>query len=160
MQSQNTPKELSFLSHIGFVSKDADRAAEFLSSFGIGPWQSFEFAPTKEQLTMTECKPFHLHIQWARLWGNVVLEVLEPVDSESLWAKYLETHGEGLQHIAFRVSNVGEIVSKLKAQGSKVLIGGTSLGGKRWCYIETKPGSLIIELVEDELHDLAFPGTR
>ena len=140
--------------------KDADKTAEFLSSFGIGPWQSFEFTPTKEQLTMADCKPFHLHIQWARLWGGVVLEVLQPVDSESLWAKFLETHEEGLQHIAFSVSNFDEIVSKLKEQGGKVLVGGPSFGGKRWCYIETKPGGLIIEPMEGDLHDVAFPSAH
>jgi len=159
MSSQITPKGFSSVSHIGYVVKDADKTAEFLSSFGIGPWQSFERARTKEQLTMAECKPFHLRIQWARLWGNMVLEVIQPVDSESLWAEFLETHGEGLQHIGFSVSNFDEIVSKLKGQGGKVLVGGPSVGGRRWCYIETKP-SLIIELMEKDLHDLVFPGTR
>ena len=110
---------------------------------------------------MAECKPFHLHIQWARLWADVVIEVLQPVDSESLWAKFLETHGEGLQHMAFSVSNFDELVSKLKAQGGRVLVGGPStFGGKRWCYIETKPGGLIVEPMEDDLHYLAFPKTN
>lgn len=159
MSSQITSKDFSFTSHIGYVAQDAGKTAEFLSSFGIGPWQSFERVRTKEQLTMGECERCHLRIQWARLWGNVVLEVIQPVDSESLWAKFLETHGEGLQHIAFSVSNFDEIVSKLKGQGGKVLVGGPSVGGRRWCYIEIKP-SLIVELMEDDLHDLVFPGTR
>ena len=159
MFSFNAPQDLSSPSHVGFVAKDADKTAEFLSSFGIGPWQSFEFAPTEETLTMGECKPFHLHIQWATLSDGLVLEVIEPVDDESLWAKFLKEHGEGLQHMAFIVSNFDEVVSKLNAQGGRVLAGGPSLEGKRWCYIETKPGGLIVEPMEDDLHDLAFPST-
>ena len=159
MLSFNAPQDLSCPSHVGFVTKDADKTAESLSLLGIGPWKSFEFAPTEETLTMGECKPFHLHIQWARLSGGLVLEVIEPVDGESLWAKFLEEHGEGLQHMAFIVSNFDEVVSNLEAQGGKVLAGGPSLEGKRWCYIESKPGGLIVEPMEDNLDDLAFPKT-
>jgi len=161
MFSFSAPQDLSSPSHIGFVAKDADKTAEFLSSFGIGPWQSFEFAPPGETLTMAECKPFHVHIQWTRFSGDLVLEVIEPVEGESLWSRFLEAKGEGLQHIAFRVSNFGEIVSKLKEQGGSVLVGGylPVFNGKRWVYMETKPDGLIIELIEDDLHDLAFPKT-
>ena len=161
MLSFIAPQDLSSPSNVGFVVKDADKTAEFFSSFGIGPWQSFEFAPPEETLTLAKCKPFHLHIQWARVSGDLVLEVIEPVDGESLWAKFLVDKGGGLQHIAFRVSNFSEMVSKLKEQGGSILVGGhlPVFNGKRWIYMETKPDGLIVELVEDDLHDLAFPRT-
>jgi len=155
------PKDLSAPSHVGFVVKDADATADTLSSLGIGPWQSFEFAPPEETLTLAKCKPFHLHIQWARFSGDLVLEVIEPVDADSLWARFLKVKGGGLQHLAFSVSNFDQVVSRLEEQGGSVLVGGhlPVFNGKRWIYMETKPDGLIVELVEDDLHELAFPKT-
>jgi len=155
------PPDLSSPSHFGLVVKDADKTAASLSSLGIGPWQSFEFAPAEETLTLGESKPFNLHIQWTKLPGDLVLEVIEPVDGESLWAKFLAATGGGLQHVAFKVSNFSEVVSKLKEQGGSILVGGhlPVHNGKRWIYMKTEPDGLIVELMEDDLHDLAFPKT-
>lgn len=148
---------LSFLSHIGVVVRDADKTAEFLTSLGLGPWQTFDYSQSKEQVITGA--PFHLRIIWARLWRQAVLELIQPLDNESLWAKFLETKGEGVHHIAFSVSNWDEMVSKLKKQGNKMIVGGTN-DGKRWCYFETKPGGIIIEPMENGLHEVSFPNTR
>jgi len=132
--------------HIGVVVEDADKTAEFLSSIGIGPWQTFEFSPIKDELLVGE--PFTLKVTWARLGpGPIVVELLQPIEGRSLWSQFLETNGEGAHHIAFSVSNWDEMVSKLKQQGGK-MVAGSICEGKRWCYFDTKPGGIIIELMD------------
>ena len=64
--------------------------------------------------------------------------------------QFLETKGEGLYHIGFRVSNWDEIVPKLEERGSKVSQGGISphAGLNRWAHWKTKLGGIILELDE------------
>ncbi|MDH7564761.1 MAG: methylmalonyl-CoA epimerase [Candidatus Bathyarchaeota archaeon] len=49
--------------------------------------------------------------------GETDVELLEPLDSESTVAKFLETRGEGIHHIAVRVSDIEAALSDLKQKG-------------------------------------------
>lgn len=131
--------------HICAVVKDADKTSRFLSSiWGLGPWQTLDYATHKDDMIVGE--PFKIHIVFAEL-GATVLELIQPVEGRSVWARLLETNGEGMHHIAFTVSNWEEIVSKLKGEGGMMLVC-ARYEGKRWCYIDTKPGGIIVELAE------------
>ena len=133
--------------HIGVVVKDADKTAKFLSSvWGVGPWQLIDYTPRKEDMIVGE--PFTLKIRFAKL-GPTTLELLQPVEGKSVWAEALETKGEGIQHIAFSISNWDEMVSKLQEQGAKMVASAFSPVGKRWCYMDTKPGGILFELMDN-----------
>ena len=151
------PTDLSSGSHIGIVVKDADKTAKFLSSLGVGPWHTFEYELTRDTLISGE--PFKIKNTWSRLWGQVFLEVIQPLDEVSLFANFLKSNGEGIHHIAFSVSNWDEIVSKIREQGGKMLVGGI-VQGKRWCYMVSDPGNIVLEPMEDDLHDKAFQDTE
>jgi methylmalonyl-CoA/ethylmalonyl-CoA epimerase len=130
--------------HIGVVVKDVEKTAEFLSStLGIGPWRISRNLSFKK---MFVGQPYSLHTAHANL-GSVELELLQPLEEESLWGQFLKTRGEGLQHIAFKVSNWDEMVSKLKERATMV-VGGVNPYGKRWAYFETKPGGILVEFDE------------
>ena len=155
MPLETIPKDLSSASHLGVVVRDTDKTAKFLSSLGLGPWETFEFSPAEE--TLIAGKPFRLKVAYGKLWGSIALELLQPLDETSVWAKFLETNGEGVHHVGFSVSNFDEMVSKLKEQGNTMTAGATAIEGKRFCYFDTKPGGIVIEIMEDDLHDKAFP---
>ena len=145
MQSDNTIA-LPSPNHIGVVVKDTDKTTKFLSSmWGLGPWQTFEYSPSKDEMIVGE--PFGLKMAWAKL-GSVVLELLQPVDRNSIWAQALETMGEGIHHIAFSVSNWDEMVSRFEEQGGR-MVAGAIFEGKRWSYFNTKPGGIIIEFMDN-----------
>ncbi|TET17023.1 MAG: VOC family protein [Dehalococcoidia bacterium] len=136
----------SSIDHLGVVVKDIDKTIEFLSSmWGLGPWQSLEYSPHKDEIIVGE--PFKIKIACAKL-GPVVLELIQPLEGRSLWSQFLETKGEGLQHVAFNLSNWDEMVSKLRERGSKMVAGGV-FGGKRWCYFDTKPGGIIVDFMDN-----------
>ncbi|MBA7609008.1 hypothetical protein ES703_16194 [subsurface metagenome] len=131
--------------HVAVVVKDVDETAEFLSStLGI------VFHETLRNLVFKEMfvgEPFSIHAAHAKL-GAVELELLQPLEEEPLLGQFLKTKGEGLHHIAFKVSNWDEMVSKLQEQGSKMVLSAINPWGKRFCYFETKPGDIIIEFDE------------
>jgi len=130
-------------SHIGVVVKDIDKTVEYYTSrWGLGPWKRLERAPAKEQLLVGE--PYKLKIAAAQ-WGPVVLELLQPAGGKSVWADFLETNGEGIHHLCFDVSNWDEVVAQLKKQGAKMVVG-ARFTEVAWCYFETRPGGLIVEI--------------
>ena len=130
---------------ISVIVKDIDETAEFLSStLGI---VFHEILRNLVYEKMTVGKPFSLHAAHANL-GPIGFELLQPLDEESMLGQFLKTKGEGLHHIAFKFSNWDEVVSKLKKQGSKILLGGINPWGKRYCYFKTKLGGMVIEFDE------------
>jgi len=147
--------------HIGVVVRDADKTIMFLSSIGIpGPWRTFDFEQNKKVLLAGN--PFRLKIAFAKV-GPIILELLQPVDGDSVWAQFMKSNGEGIQHVAFSVADFDMWVSNIEKQGGKMITGGRSLmkqeGGKftvvgspegnRWCYLDTKPGGMVIEFMDN-----------
>lgn len=53
--------------------------------------------------------------------GEVHLELLEPTDPESTIAKFLETRGEGIHHIAFGTSDIEGQLGKAKEAGVRLI---------------------------------------
>lgn len=132
--------------HIGVVVKDIDETTKFLSSmFGLGPWDISEYVPAKDEVIVGE--PFRLKIAFAKL-GETSLELLQPVEGDSIWAQALKTHGEGVHHICFGVSNWDEVVTKTQEQGGRMVAGGIVWGTTHWCYFDTNPGGIIVEFIE------------
>jgi len=53
--------------------------------------------------------------------GNTVIELLQPVGSEGVMAKFLAKRGEGFHHICYEVDDIRAEVESLKAKGMDVL---------------------------------------
>ncbi len=133
------------IDHIGVVVEDIDKTMEFLSSiWGLGPWQTVEVSFGKDRLIVGE--PFRQKLAWAKL-GSTTLELIQQIEGGGPWPEFLKTSGEGVHHIAFKLSNYDEMVSKLQEQGGKMVAGGV-YEGKRWCYFDTKPGGILVEFGE------------
>jgi len=49
--------------------------------------------------------------------GQANIELLEPLGSDSPVAKFLESHGEGIHHIALKVDNIEQALEELKRKG-------------------------------------------
>jgi len=151
--SVKKPK-LPALSGIGIVVRDIDKAIDYYSkTFGIGPFRTIMFKPEKHWVNG---KPFPatLKLAFASLGGSVEMELLQPL-SEGPHKEFLDTHGEGLQHIGFNVDNYDEWMSYIKQEGIDILTNAEGyiegLGYVRAAYLETgagKPGNTLIEIAE------------
>ena len=53
--------------------------------------------------------------------SGIQLQFIGSTSPNSVIAKFVQTRGEGLNHLAFRVTNLKEIVSKLKGKGVKFI---------------------------------------
>lgn len=91
------------------------------------------------------------------------LQFIQATDPESVVAKFIKAKGEGLNHFAFKVKNLKEMVKRLKAKGVRFIpeevveIGlkdkKIPIKGEKASFIFIHPSSafgVLIELVEGE----------
>ena len=93
---------LGNLIEVCFVTADHRRTMEGLVRLGIGPWRIYTFDST----TVTDrtyrggAADFAIKVCFADV-GDLALEIMQPLYGPSIFQEYLDTHGEGIQHIAF-----------------------------------------------------------
>jgi methylmalonyl-CoA epimerase len=80
------------------------------------------------------------------------IQLLQPYTDSSPLAKYLETRGEGIHHVGYRVTNCGDVLEHVKAEGARVVDEHPRTGSRgttvAFLHPKTSFGTLI-ELVEE-----------
>lgn len=147
MESRVDPIALPSQLHIGVVVKDMDKTIEHLSStFGIGPWEIKERRYPEEQVVVGK-GPFAYRVAFADL-GPVELELIEVREGSTIHADFLNTKGEGIHHIGFRLSDMQQVVETLQQQGVGVLQSAFREGA-RYAYMDPAEfGGIMFEFVE------------
>ncbi|HKE75079.1 MAG TPA: methylmalonyl-CoA epimerase [Acidimicrobiales bacterium] len=80
------------------------------------------------------------------------VQLLTPTRDDSPVAKYLERKGEGLHHVGYRVSDCGEALDAVKAQGGRVIDEAPRPGsrGTTVAFVHPKGAfGTLIELVQE-----------
>ena len=78
------------------------------------------------------------------------IELIQPNGVKRTWQDFLDEHGEGIHHLAFKVENTEETIKACEAVGMKVLQRGKyGDGGGEYTYLDGY-GSMkcIVELLE------------
>ncbi len=147
MESRVDPITLPQQLHIGVVVKDMDRTIQHLSTtFGIGPWDIKERRYPEEQVAVGK-GPFSYRVAFAAL-GPIELELIEVLEGSTIHADFLNTRGEGIHHIGFRVSDLQKKVTALQQQGIGVLQSAFR-PESRYVYMDpTELGGIMFEFVE------------
>ncbi|MDR2932653.1 MAG: VOC family protein [Oscillospiraceae bacterium] len=79
---------------------------------------------------------------------NIQIELLEPDHEPSTWRHDLDTKGEGVHHIAFKVKGMKQNIALCEGAGMKLLQTGEWATG-RYAYMDATPSlKTIIELLE------------
>lgn len=124
--------------------RDIEETSSFLSStFGLGAWQKFDFTFKKDDFIIG--RPCRIKLYGAAL-GQTVMELIEPVEGDSIWADFVGVTGGGLHHVAFSVRDWQDRVSDLQKRGGKMVVGGVN-AAMHWGYFST-PIGIIVEFEE------------
>lgn len=117
---------------IGIVVRDLEATMRtYVEEYGIGPWEIHEFGP--ENLD-----DFHEYGRAVgRSWrlastmvGQVQWELIQPLDEESIYARFLAEKGDGVHHIAVTAPRFDELVASEAEQGRELPLSGTFNGWK------------------------------
>ena len=126
------------LDHIGIAVKSIDAAKKIYEDLGL----TIEHVETVETQRV---RTAFLSV------GDANLELLEPSDSDSTIAKYIEKRGEGIHHLCFRVDDIEAHLARLKERGYR-LINEAPVPGAHGCrvaFLHPAAGNgVLIELSE------------
>lgn len=127
------------IDHIGVAVKSIEKSLNFYSSsLGIS-------CKDTEYIKNQGVKVAFLPL------GESEIELLEAVGDSSPVAKFIDKRGEGIHHVAFRVSSVMEEMEKLKKLGIEFIGSCPSYGAGAAKIVFIHPsatGGVLIELCE------------
>ena len=127
------------IDHVGFAVRDLDEAVAFYGrAFGL-PLLHEE---VNEEQGVREAM---VGI------GDSAIQLLAPLTPESTIGKFLDRNGEGIQQVAFRVTDVDVAAQRLRDAGLRLLYDAPRRGtaGSRVNFVHPKDcGGVLVELVE------------
>ena len=126
---------------IAIVTRDRRRAMEGLWRLGIGPWQVYTFSPenTTNQTYRGQPSPFTLQVCFAQS-GTLIWELIEPVSGSTIFAEFLDRHGEGIHHLAYDCHDIPfeQRIAEFAQRGFQVVQSGSWLGQNHFAFFETE----------------------
>ena len=83
--------------------------------------------------------------------GDTELELLEATSPDSPIAKFIESKGQGVQHLAFRVDNIEKVLGEMKEKGIRLIDEKPryGAGGAKIAFLHPKStNGVLVELCE------------
>lgn len=142
------------LHHVGLPVADLDQAADFFHSLGIGEVSDeFIFDSDSKEDHEVFGKPTRMNcrVRFVKI-GGIPVELIQPLEGESVHKDFLEEHGDGINHIAFVVDDLDEERKILEEQGYPVVVSARHKGAEGGlAYFDTRErfGDLFLELLEN-----------
>jgi catechol 2,3-dioxygenase-like lactoylglutathione lyase family enzyme len=138
---------------IGMVVEDVEKAAKTYAGFFSRDKLSIKMTgPREETNILYRGKPTSARAKIAFVsFGDIAIELIEPVDGPSTWRDFLEANGPGVHHVAFEVKDMDKQIQLLEQQGAELIQRGqwTDGRGGRYAYFDSVPQlSFVLELLE------------
>ncbi len=140
------------VTQVGIIVKNIEHTSQaFADFFGVEKppanlTDTLDKAQTKYNGSPTEARAKLAFFDM----GKIQIELIEPDENPSTWREYLDTHGEGVHHIAFVVKDMKGTVAKLESRNMPLIQKGEYTGG-RYAYMDTFGDlKVILELLEND----------
>ena len=134
---------------VGIVVRDVEKTVERLTSLGIGPFTVKSLPMEREEWFRGE--PMYADFKiYAAMIGDVEIELIQPLSGESPHKEFLETKGEGIQHIACAVADVPKTVEELTKLGASEMLRARFRGAGEVAYLDLGVSNIIVELMKRE----------
>ena len=148
------------IAQVAVVVKDLDASVKkYWDGYGIGPWGIWTFDPStvKDMSIRGQRVDYAMRVAIATI-GDVMWELIQPLDDRSIYAEFLKKHGEGLHHILFEVDNFEDTVTLFRDKSIGVLQDGTWKGNIKYAYFDTEADlSTIAEIYTPPAEGEEFP---
>ena len=125
---------------IGIVVPDLEQAIRtYVDDHGIGPWEVVEFHAGESETLHEHGQPVERSWRLATtMVGTVQWELIEPLDDESDYARFLAEKGGGVHHIAVAPTNYDQALADIAARGQAPVLSGIFGPGIRVAYLPTE----------------------
>ena len=117
------------ITQIAVVVADMESALRsYTENLGWGPWSVFEYAPPLLHDTVVRGQPCEYRMIGAETSvDGLGFELIQPVSGPSIYQEFLDSHGEGVQHIACMMHSAADsslVREHWHANGAEVLMSG------------------------------------
>ena len=146
-QQQESQFTLPPVYQLGYVVRDIEKACRYYESvFGTGPFS--DVIDVNMDGALLRGKPVETTIKVAFVdSGDVQIELIEPVVGKNLYTEFLETRGEGIHHLAYKVDDI-EAVKAVYTEKVGEPIFSRDMGIMEFAYFDTSEvGGLMIEFL-------------
>jgi len=126
------------IDHLGIAVRSLDQALKFYEA------QLGLHVATQETVAQEKVKVAMLPL------GDPRIELLEPTEPDSVIAKFIDKHGEGLHHVALKVPDLTNSVERLRSAGARILNEPrTGAGGHLYVFVHpASTGGVLLELIQ------------
>jgi hypothetical protein len=122
------------------VTRDLQRTCAGFVQMGIGPWRVYTFGPetVRDQTYRGAPARYSMRLALATS-GNMMWEVIEPLDGPSIYKDFLAKSAEGVQHVGQNGQgrSFDEQVATFEKAGRRNIQSG-SWHGVRYAYFDTQ----------------------
>ena len=146
-QQQESQFTLPPVYQLGYVVRDIEKACRYYESvFGTGPFSNV--IDVNMDGALLRGKPVETTIKVAFVdSGDVQIELIEPVVGKNLYTEFLETRGEGIHHLAYKVDDI-EAVKAVYTEKVGEPVFSRDMGIMEFAYFDTSEvGGLMIEFL-------------
>jgi hypothetical protein len=140
--------ESGTIHHVGVVVRDVEKSARALEASGIGPWAIWTIAPASTIVHGKEV-PFTFRVAFAEV-GGANFELIGPVEGDSIYVDFLQTHGEGLHHTCVAYASreaLHAAKAELTRQGREMVQSADMGELGEFCYFEMPELRSLLELL-------------
>jgi len=139
-----TPPTPMKITQIAVVVRDIEAALKtYTNTLGWGPWSVFDYKPPLLHDTWVKGERVEYRMIGAEASvDGLGFELIQPVSGPSIYQEFLDTHGEGVQHIAcMKHSDQDSSLMKehWRAHGAEVLMSGRIGESIQFYYLNTAP---------------------
>lgn len=126
---------------LGFVVPELKPALQtWWADYGVGPWSIWNLTVDRlaDHRVRGRLQPFGMRIAIAQ-WDPVEIELIEPLDGESIYAESLTMHGDRphLHHVHCSTDSFDEVLARFGGRGLPPAMSG-GMNGSRFFYTPTE----------------------
>jgi methylmalonyl-CoA/ethylmalonyl-CoA epimerase len=158
MSDEMPPAALPFLQNgvaqVAIIVPDLEQAVEgYWKLFGIGPWHFYTYGkPLVKRMTYHgEPAEYRMRIALSYL-GPLRVELIEPLEGDTVYADYVREHGYGVHHLGLLVEDMGKALDEASAAGLEMIQDGAGFGldgDGHYAYLDTADAiGVTLELIE------------
>jgi methylmalonyl-CoA epimerase len=150
--------ELPFLkqgvAQVAIVVEDLDNAVStYWTCFGVGPWDIYTYGKPLVSSMTYHGEPADYKMRLALSYmGDTRIELIEPLEGDTVYADFVEAHGYGVHHFGFLVDDMEEALAQAEAAGIAMIMDGAGFGldgDGHYAYLDTEAlVGFMVELIE------------
>ncbi|HYM68655.1 MAG TPA: VOC family protein [bacterium] len=154
MTGEIPPLGLPRINQIGYVVRDLDASVRaYAHRLGVGGWQLYTYGPSlvPEMTYRGRAQAYRMRLAFT-WWGDLQLELVEPLEGPSVYEDFLRAHGEGIHHLGVFVPDFAAAVRAMEQRGYQVIQSGRGFGARgdgAYAYFDTAASlATLLEVIQ------------